>query len=197
MLTNNNPLDLRPSYQRANFQPATSTGELGTGSTAYSVNNFLADTLQALLLGAGKASGNAFLGAPGALLKGIGQMFDPTDEQLQQQRELYRQSGEFVGLPQHLTTLGYTQPTSNAVTRAGDYLLGKNAEIQNNIRQARDDWLGGNNGAYARAVEGIGAMSIPLLFDIATDGVAGKGIKALTEAGAETGDYATDIYQRG
>ena len=153
----------------------------------------MTDTLVPLWLGAGKASGNAVLGGAGAALQGIGQLFDPTEEQLAQQREIYRTSGEFLGLPEEWQMLGYVPPPENVLTRAGKYLLNANAKVQDNVRQARDDLLGGEQGTYTKAMEGIGAMLIPFMLSWASGGgAAGKAVKALTEAGAETGDFATN-----
>lgn len=154
---------------------------------------FVSNTLIPLWLGAGKTAGNAFLGAPGAALQWIGQMFEPTKEQLERQKELYRASGEFVGLPEHLRMAWYAPPEPNAATRAGRYLLGKNAEVQDNVRQARNDLLNGQQGLYTKTMEGIGAMLIPFLFA----GAGGKPAKAFTEAMAETGDLATDMHVSG
>ena len=101
-------------------------------------------------------------------------------------------------MPEHLRLVGYEPPEPNAVTRAGRYLLGKNAEVQDNVNQAREDLLGNKQGMYTRAMEGIGAMLIPFMFSGAAGGGAvGKGTKALTEAMAETGNIATDMHTRG
>ena len=185
----NSSKDWRPSYQRSPQQAITPN----TDTKSYSVDRLIADTLIPLWLGAGKASGNAVLGGTGAALQRIGQMFDPTEEQLNQQREIYRTSGEFAGLPEEWQMLGYVPPPENALTRAGNYLLDANAKVQDNVRQARDDMLGNEQGTYTRAMEGIGAMLIPFMLDWASGGGAiGKGVKALTEAGTETGDFATN-----
>ena len=185
----NSSKDWRPSYQRSPQQAITPN----TDTKSYSVDRLIADTLIPLWLGAGKASGNAVLGGTGAALQRIGQMFDPTEEQLNQQREIYRTSGEFAGLPEEWQMLGYVPPPDNTLTRAGNYLLNANARVQENVKQARDDLLGKEQGTYTRAMEGIGAMLIPFMFDWASGGGAiGKSIKAFTEAGAETGDFATN-----
>lgn len=180
--------DWRPSYQRSTQSQSTPPP-----TRTYSTDRLLTDTLVPLWLGAGKASGNAVLGGAGAALQGIGQLFDPTKEQLAQQRDIYRTSGEFVGLPEEWQMLGYVPPPENAITKAGRYLLNANAKVQDNIRQAREDLLGVEQGTYTRAVEGIGAMLIPFMLSWASGGgAAGKAVKALTEAGAETGDFATN-----
>ena len=185
----NSSQDWRPSYQRSTQQQSSPNT-----STPYGANRLLTDTLVPLWLGASKASGNAVLGGTGAALQGIGQLFEPTEEQLRQQREIYRTSGEFVGLPEEWQMLGYTPPPKNALTRAGNYLLDANARVQGNVIQARDDLLGNEQGAYTRAMEGIGAMLIPFMLDWATGGGAiGKGVKAFTEASTETGDFATNM----
>ncbi len=155
------------------------------------------DTLTSLWLGAGKASGN-LTGALGAGLQSIGQMFEPTEEQLARQRELYSSIGEYVGLPEHLRMNGYTPPNPNAITQAGNYLLGLNTRVQSGVNQAREDLLGDEQGVYSRAMEGIGEMLIPFLFyGTAGGGALGKGAKALAEAGTETGALATDMYKNG
>ena len=185
----NSSKDWRPSYQRSPQQAITPN----TDTKSYSVDRLIADTLIPLWLGAGKASGNAVLGGTGAALQRIGQMFDPTEEQLNQQREIYRTSGEFAGLPEEWQMLGYVPPPENALTRAGNYLLDANAKVQDNVRLARDDLLCEKQGMYTRAMEGIGAMLIPFMLEWASGGGAiGKGVKAFTEAGTETGDFATN-----
>ena len=147
------------------------------------------DTATSLWLGAGRAAGNATLGGLGAALQGLGGMFEPTEEQLARQRELYRQSAEYVGLPEGLRMTGYSPPEPNALTRAGRYLLDTNARLQDNIGQAREDWLGDRQGLYTKAMEGIGAMLVPFL-------LGGTG-KVLGEAAAETGDFATQTHRQG
>ena len=147
------------------------------------------DTAASLWLGAGRAAGNATLGGLGAALEGLGGLFEPTEEQLQQQKELYRQSAEYVGLPESLRMTGYSPPEPNALTRAGRYLLDTNARVQDNIEQAREDWLGDRQGLYTKATEGIGAMLVPFLL--------GGTAKVLGEAVAETGDFATQTHRQG
>ena len=160
-------------------------------------SKLLQNTIVPLWLGAGKAAGNTTLGGLGAILKGLGGMFEPTDEQLRQQRELYRKSGEFVGLPEELAALDYTDYQPNLATKAGNFLLNTNAKLQNGVNNARQDILGSNQNAYTRATEGIGAMLIPFLFASPLGGNAAKAVKAFSEAAAETGYFVTDMHSQG
>ena len=148
------------------------------------------DTVIPLWLGAGKTAGNLVLGATGEALRGLGGMFEPTEEQLRQQREFYRQTAEFLGLPAGVTF--YEPPEPNALTKAGRYLLGLNGQVQGNVAQARDDLLGDRQGLYTKAAEGVGAMLIPFLL-----GRGGTGIKTIAEAASETGEFATQMHTHG
>ncbi|MBQ7220820.1 MAG: hypothetical protein IJS28_07565 [Synergistaceae bacterium] len=153
-------------------------------------SRLLGDTVIPLWLGAGKTAGNLVLGATGEALRGLGSYFEPTEEQLRQQRELYRQSAQFFRLPEGVTF--YEPPEPNALTTAGRYLLGLNGQVQDSVEQARDDLLGDRQGVYTKAMEGVGAMLIPFLL-----GRSGMGIKALAEAASETGDFATQMHSQG
>lgn len=155
-------------------------------STVINPKELFGDTATSLWLGAGKTAGNAFLGATGEVLRGLGSYFEPTEQQLDSQRELYRQTAQFVGLPEGI---GYSPPEPNALTKAGRYLLRLNSELQDNVGQARDDLLGERQGLYTKAMEGVGAMLIPFLL-----GPTGK---VVTEAAAETGDFATQKHRQG
>lgn len=166
--------------------------------TVIDTSKSLEQTVVPLGLGAGRAAGNFALGGLGAALKGLGGFFEPTQEQLKQQRELFRKSGEFVGLPKELATLNYSDYEPNLATKAGNFLLNANARLQSGVNQARQDILGDNQNSYTNAMEGIGNMLIPLLFDWAAGGgLTGKAAKAFSEAAAETGDFVTDMYSQG
>ena len=157
------------------------------------MSNPLEQTIIPLWIGAGKTSGNAFLGAPGAALRGLGQLTgdypEPTDEQLKLQSEIKRSMNEYLGLPENFLASSPFSQSQNYFTRLGNFLLGANAQLQENVNAAREDFIGNEENLYTHALEGLGAMSIPLMF-----GPIGKGI---TEAGAETGDFATGAYGRG
>ena len=156
--------------------------------TVINPQQVFSDTVIPLWLGAGEGAGNAILGGFGATLKGLGGYFEPTEEQLAQQRELYRNTARFLGLPEGWES--YSPPQPNALSRAGNYLLGLNSQVQNNVNQAREDLLGERQGLYTNAMEGVGATLIPFLLDQA--GPVGKVAKAFYEAGAEAGDVATN-----
>ena len=76
-----------------------------TDKTVIDTRDLLPNTIIPLWLGAGKTAGN-ITGALGAGLQGVGQLFDLTPEQIEQQQELYKSTGEFVGLPENLRLVG-------------------------------------------------------------------------------------------
>ncbi len=163
--------------------------------------SILEKTLVPLWLGAGKSAGNAFLGAPGALIKSFGNenTAQPlTDEQLRLQSELFRTSGLALGLPEHLSNPDFTQPEQDFFTKTGNYLLDTNTRIQDNVNQARQDFLGDDPELLSRAMEGLGTMAIPALAGWAGgQSLVSAALSGLTEAAAETGNFATDINSQG
>ena len=150
--------------------------------TVINPKELFGDTATSLWLGAGRAAGNAVFGGLGAALQGLGGLFEPTEARRQAQRELYRQTADYVGLPEQFRVLDYHKP--NALTQAGHQLLNANSRVQRGVQLARDNLLAERQGKYTKAMEGIGAMLIPFSL--------GKAGNALFEAAAETGDLVTN-----
>ena len=158
------------------------------------------ETFIPLGLGAAKSAGNAFYGATGALLNSIGSLLaedytSPTDEQLVGRADLARLTTP-SWLPQDYFNGIYLDlpPEQNFLQKSGNYLLDVNSQLQDDINNTRRNYFGDNPSFLPRAMEGLGTLTTPAI----TGFISGSPLAhALTEAAAETGNFATDVYSQG
>ena len=157
------------------------------------------ETFIPLGLGAAKSAGNAFYGATGTLLNSIGNLLNedytpPTDEQLKGRADLARLATP-SWLPQdYFNGLYLDLPTEqNFLQKSGNYLLDVNSQLQDDINNTRRNYFGGSMSFWPRAMGGLGTIVTPAV----AGGLGGTLAHILTEAAAETGNFATDIYSQG
>ena len=157
------------------------------------------ETFIPLGLGAAKSAGNAFYGATGALLNSIGNLLNedytpPTNEQLAGRADLARLATP-SWLPQDYFNGLYLDlpPEQNFLQKSGNYLLDVNSQLQDDINSTRKNYFDDNPSFWPRAMEGLGTIATPAI----AGGLGGTLAHILTEAAAETGNFATDVYSQG
>lgn len=160
------------------------------------------ETFIPLGLGVTKSAGNAFYGATGALLNSIGTLLNedytpPTDKQSDFLYQEGLRTAKFLGLPNpelHALSFGRTlPPEQNFLQRSGNYLLDINSQLQDDINNTRRNYFGDNPSFWPRAIEGLGTIVTPAI----TGSLGGTLAHIITEAAAETGNFATDVYSQG